>query len=370
MTKYLCQHCGQHLECPDSMGALQTKCPSCGKTTRLGSPLPKTAAGAKMHISPIIAPKGLSLIEVGEVGRRLVANVERVIVGKHEQVVLAIATLLAEGHLLIEDVPGVAKTMLARAIAQSVGGSFNRIQCTPDLQPSDVLGEPFKVPETGRAEYRFGPLFAQIVLVDEINRASPRTQAAMLEAMGEGMISVEKVTYRMERPFMVVATQNPIEHEGTFSLPEAQLDRFLVRMNLGYPSLEDEKRMCERFQLSHPIETLKPVTTPDTILKSQEAVRTVLVESAVCDHILARVRQTREHPGLLLGASPRGSLGLFRLSQAMAAIRGQDSVSASQVDSLAEVVLAHRLIVQPERKRRWNQGADVVQEIVAGKKTD
>jgi MoxR-like ATPase len=323
-----------------------------------------------MTILPIAESKGLTPVEVGEVARQLIANVEKVIVGKHDQVVLAIATLLAEGHLLVEDVPGVAKTMLARAIAQSVGGSFNRIQCTPDLQPADVLGAPFMVPETGKTEYRFGPLFAQIVLVDEINRANPRTQAAMLEAMGEGMISIERVTYRMERPFMVIATQNPIEHEGTFSLPEAQLDRFLVRMSLGYPSLEDEKRMCERFQLSHPIEKLKPVTTPDTILKTQEAVRTVRVESAVCDHILARVRQTREHPGLLLGASPRGSLGLFRLSQAMAAIGGQDSISIAEVDALAEAVLAHRLIVQPERKRRWHQGADVIQEILAGKKPE
>jgi MoxR-like ATPase len=323
-----------------------------------------------MTILPIAESKGLTPVEVGEVARQLIANVEKVIVGKHDQVVLAIATLLAEGHLLVEDVPGVAKTMLARAIAQSVGGSFNRIQCTPDLQPADVLGAPFMVPETGKAEYRFGPLFAQIVLVDEINRANPRTQAAMLEAMGEGMISIERVTYRMERPFMVIATQNPIEHEGTFSLPEAQLDRFLVRMSLGYPSLEDEKRMCERFQLSHPIEKLKPVTTPDTILKTQEAVRTVRVESTVCDHILARVRQTREHPGLLLGASPRGSLGLFRLAQAMAAIEGQDSISIKQVDALAEVVLAHRLIVQPERKRRWHQGADVIQEILADQKPE
>lgn len=321
-----------------------------------------------MQISPIAEPKALSSAEVFDLAREIITNVESVIVGKHDQVVLAVATLLAEGHLLVEDVPGVAKTMLARAIAQSVGGSFKRIQCTPDLQPSDVLGQPFTIPETGKVEYQFGPLFAQIVLVDEINRASPRTQAAMLEAMGEGMISVERVTYRIEKPFMVIATQNPIEHEGTFSLPEAQLDRFLVRLSLGYPSLADEKLMCQRFQLGHPIETLKPVTTPEMIIKSQAAVRTMEVPSNVCDHILTCVSQTRGHPGLLLGASPRGSLGLFRLAQAMAAIASQDSVSIDQVDALAEAVLAHRLIVTPERKQPWHNGADVIQEILARNK--
>src|SRR5579859_1447961 len=217
-----------------------------------------TGTKEKLAIAPIQETRPLSVSEVAAVARALIENVEKVVVGKPDQVRLAVATLLAEGHLLIQDVPGVAKTMLARALAQSVGGSFKRIQCTPDLQPSDVLGQPFTVPETGKTEYQFGPLFAQIVLVDEINRASPRTQAAMLEAMGEGMISVERVSYRMERPFMVIATQNPIEQEGTFSLPEAQLDRFLVRMSLGYPSLADEKQMCQRFQLGHPIEKLKP----------------------------------------------------------------------------------------------------------------
>jgi MoxR-like ATPase len=323
-----------------------------------------------MTISPIAQSKGLSPEEAGEVAREIIANVERVIVGKHEQVTLAVATLFAEGHLLVEDIPGVAKTMLGRALAQSVGCTFKRIQCTPDLRPSDVLGEPFTDPETGRAEYRFGPLFAQIVLVDEINRASPRTQAAMLEAMGEGMISVQRVTYPMERPFMVIATQNPIEHEGTFHLAEAQLDRFLIRLSLGYPSLADEKLMCQRFQFGHPIETLKPVVTPDRIMRCQEAVRAVRLDSEVCDYILARVRQTRGHPGLVLGASPRGSLGLFRMSQAMAAIQGVDCVSVAQVDALAERTLAHRLILRPERKERWHDGAQVIQEILAGTKTE
>jgi MoxR-like ATPase len=329
-------------------------------------PSPKPPAGPKLAIAPIPDSKPLSIAEVSTVAQRLIDNIEKVIVGKHDQVTLAVATLLAEGHLLIQDIPGVAKTMLARAIAQRLGGSFNRIQCTPDLKPEDILGEPYVLRETGEVGFRFGPLFAQVVLVDEINRASPRTQAAMLEAMGEGMISVERVTYRVDRPFMVIATQNPIEHEGTFSLPEAQSDRFLMRISLGYPSAQDEKIMCERFQLGHPIDRLKAVTTPDMIMRCQAAVRTIQVDNQVCDHILARVQQTRTHPGLLLGASPRGSLGLFRSAQAMAAIQKEDSVSIGQVDRLLEVVLAHRLIVRPERKNHWSQGSDVVQEILAG----
>ena len=225
-------------------------------------------------------------------------------------------------------------------------------------------------PGTGKAEYRFGPIFAQVVLVDEINRASPRTQAALLEAMGEGMVSVERVTYRLERPFMVIATQNPIEQEGTFSLPEAQRDRFLMRLSLGYPSLLDEKQMCERFQLRHPIDKLKPVTTPDRIVSCQEAVREVRVTSEVCDYVLAQVRATRGHPGLVLGASPRGSLGLFRAAQALAAIEGEDSVSITHVNALAEAVLAHRLMVRPELQERSGQGRELIQEILAGKKPD
>jgi MoxR-like ATPase len=280
-------------------------------------------------------------------------------------VVLATAVWLAEGHLLIEDVPGVAKTMLARAMAQSAGCSFRRIQCTPDLQPSDVLGEPHLDPKTGRAEFNFGPLFSQFVLVDEINRASPRTQAALLEAMGEAMVTEGNVSYRLQKPFMVVATQNPIEQEGTFQLPEAQKDRFLMRMNLGYPSFADEKQMVERFQLRHPIDTLQPVANPDRILKMQEAVRDVKVAPEVNDYILKIVRATREHLALLLGSSPRGSLALFRAAQAMAAIAGNDFVPADLVKSLAQKVLAHRLIVRREEKFRNTRVEDVVAEILA-----
>jgi MoxR-like ATPase len=318
----------------------------------------------KVTLPPITEPKRLSATEVSGIARQLIANVEKVIVGKHEQVVLAVAILLAEGHLLIEDVPGVAKTMLARALAQSAGCTFKRIQCTPDLLPSDVLGESRIDPHSGRTEFYFGPIFSQFVLVDEINRASPRTQSALLEAMGEAMVTAGNVSYRLQRPFMVIATQNPIEQEGTFLLPEAQKDRFLVRMSLGYPSATDEKQMVERFQLRHPIETLQPVTMPDTITKCQEAVREVKVDSPTCDHILALVRATREHPALLLGASPRGSLGLFRAVQAMTAIEGRDSVSIPQVNALAQKVLAHRLIVQNEDQYRNVNAGDVVAEIL------
>jgi MoxR-like ATPase len=319
----------------------------------------------KVTLSPIEQPKGLSPADVSALAQKLIANVEKVVVGKHEQVVLAVAVFLAEGHLLIEDVPGVAKTMLARAIAQSAGCTFKRIQCTPDLLPADVLGEAKLEPQTGRTEFRFGPLFSQFVLVDEINRASPRTQSALLEAMGESMVTTGNVTYRLQKPFMVVATQNPIEQEGTFLLPEAQKDRFLMRMDLGYPSLADEKKMVERFQLRHPIETLEPVMTPEEIIKSQAAVRAVQVSSEACDYILKIVRATREHPALLLGASPRGSLGLFRAGQAMAAIEGRNLVSVEQAKLIAEKVLAHRLIVRHDEKYRGVTVADVMAEILA-----
>ena len=319
----------------------------------------------KLSIGRIEPPVPLSPVEVSALAGEVIANIERVIVGKREAVTLAVATLLAEGHLWIEDVPGVAKTILARALAQSTGCTFKRIQCTPDLRPTDVLGEAATDPETGQTDFRFGPLFAQVVLVDEINRANPRTQAALLEAMGEGSLTAGRVTYRLPAPFMVIATQNPIDQEGTFRLPEAQRDRFLLRLSLGYPSYADEKEMCERLRLGHPIGSLKPVTIPDQIVKCQEAVRGVALGPDVCDAILRLVRATREHPSLLLGASPRGSLGLFRLAQAMTAMAGAGSVPIDQVRALAAPVLAHRLIVKPERQDRYRDGAQVIQELVA-----
>jgi MoxR-like ATPase len=326
--------------------------------------IPEPEKKPKVTLPPIEKPKLLTPAEVSATAKELIANVEKVIVGKHEQVMLSVAVLLAEGHLLIEDVPGVAKTMLARALAQSAGCTFRRIQCTPDLQPTDVLGEARLDPVTGRTDFLFGPLFSQIVLVDEINRASPRTQAALLEAMGEASVTEGNVTYRLQKPFMVIATQNPIEQEGTFLLPEAQKDRFLMRMSLGYPLLADEKEMVERFQLRHPIETLQPITTPDRIMKCQDAVREVKIPAGLEDTILKIVRATREHPAVLLGASPRGSLGLFRAAQAMAAINGRDA-AMDQIKYLAQKVLAHRLIIRRDEKFRSVKVDDVVQEILA-----
>jgi MoxR-like ATPase len=363
MAKHVCQYCVRRFEVPpDAAEGTEITCPFCGKRNLL-SPT-QTAKPRDLTLEPLPPTKGLSSQQVSEIARDIIANVEKVIVGKHDQVTLAVATLLAEGHLVVEDVPGVAKTMLARALAQSAGCTFKRIQCTPDLQPSDVLGETFVDAESGRSEFRSGPLFAQIVLVDEINRASPRTQAALLEAMGEGMITKGRITYDLERPFMVLATQNPIEQEGTFRLPEAQLDRFLIRLTLGYPALENEQQMCDRFQLRHPIETLKSVTTPDRVIACQEAVREVQVGPAVRDYALAIVTATRGHPKLLLGASPRASLGLLRISQALAAIQGNSAISTDRVKGIAQAVLAHRVIVRGEAGHSIAAATAVIEEIL------
>jgi MoxR-like ATPase len=328
-------------------------------------PFPELGRKPKMTLPPVEEPKLLTTAEVSAIAQQLIANVEKVIVGKHEQVVLATAVWLAEGHLLIEDVPGVAKTMLARAMAQSAGCTFKRIQCTPDLLPLDVLGENYVDPQSGRTEFRFGPLFSQFVLVDEINRASPRTQSALLEAMGEGMVTMDRVSYRLEKPFMVMATQNPIEQEGTFRLPEAQMDRFILRLSLGYPSAAEEKEMCRRVQQQHPIDTLTSVTTAEQILKCQRGVREILVGSEACDYLVALVRATREHPALKLGASPRGSLGLFRAAQSLAAVQGDSHVTTDHVKAVVEPVLAHRLMLRQEARKDYPDGAAVIQEIVA-----
>jgi len=339
-------------------------CPVCGKLTELSFDPTPSAPKPKLIIPPVEQPKVITLPEVSAVARHLIENIERVIVGKHPQVTLAVAVLLAEGHLLVEDVPGVAKTMLARALALSAGCTFKRIQCTPDLQPSDILGDTYLDPQTGRTEFRFGPLFSQIVLVDEINRASPRTQAALLEAMGEAMVTMERVTYRLQRPFMVIATQNPIDQEGTFLLPEAQKDRFLVRLSLGYPGLADEKQMVERFQLRHPIDSLQSVTNPDRITECQHAIREVPVSSEVCDYILALTQATRRHPALLLGASPRGSLGFYRAAQALTVIQGRDTVTIAQVREIVQTVLTHRVIVRREAPYAQQGAAEVIQGII------
>lgn len=301
---------------------------------------------------------------VAALARRLLDHLERVIIGKRERLTLALVAWFADGHILLEDVPGVAKTMLARALSQSVGGSFKRVQCTPDLLPTDITGASIFNPATTAFEFRPGPLFAQLVLADELNRATPRTQSALLEAMAERSVTVDGVHYALERPFLIIATQNPIDHEGTFPLPEAQLDRFLVRLELGYPALADELRILEAFQLEHPIETLTPVAEAAEILDAQARVRQVSLDPKVRDYLMRLVTATREHPSVLLGASPRASLALMRAAQSLAAIQGYGYVLPDHLKDVMPAVLNHRIIIHPEKRLRKVSAAMVVNEIL------
>jgi MoxR-like ATPase len=296
--------------------------------------------------------------------KKIIGNIEKVIIGKRQEVILALVSYFCEGHILLEDVPGVAKTMLARALAKSIGCSFKRIQCTPDLLPTDITGASIYNQKLSEFVFRPGPIFAQIVLADEINRATPRTQAALLEAMAETRVTVDGETYELKRPFLVIATQNPVDHEGTFPLPEAQLDRFLVRLSLGYPNLEEEGRMLERLQRGHPIDELSPVAGVDELLECQRAVREVFVDEKVRQYVLQIVRATREHDDVQLGGSPRASIALFRTSQAVAAIRGHNFVLPDDVKRMCLPVLGHRLILRPESRLRKITAAQVIQEIV------
>jgi MoxR-like ATPase len=303
--------------------------------------------------------------QVLQVAKRVIGNVENAIVGKREQLVLAMVAWLCEGHILLEDVPGVAKTMLARAMARSVGCKFKRVQCTPDLLPTDVTGASIFNQKTGEFEFRPGPVFSQILLADEINRATPRTQASLLEAMAESCVTVDGITHRLDPPFLVVATQNPVDHEGTFPLPEAQLDRFLMRFSLGYPSMDDELRMLEMLQHRHPIDSLEPVVTADELVQCQQEVRDVRVDQRIREYLLEIVHDTREHEDLSLGGSPRASIALFRTSQAMAAVRGRNYVLPDDVKRVVAPVLNHRLILRPESRLRKVTTEHVVSEIVA-----
>lgn len=287
---------------------------------------------------------------VQSIGDRLLKNVQQVIVGKQSEIELTLLALLCEGHLLIEDVPGVGKTMLARAIARSVGCSFRRIQFTPDMLPSDVTGVSIFNQKTMEFEFRPGPIMAQIVLTDEINRATPKTQSALLEAMEERQVTVDGVTYPMARPFLVLATQNPIEYEGTFPLPEAQVDRFLMRIHLGYPGKSHEIDMLNRQTDHHPIEDLDQVIGLEELIEAQKAIREVYVDDLVKSYIVDLVTTTRDHPDIYLGASPRGSLALFMTTRAWAALDGRDYVLPDDVKRLAEATLAHRLIVSPSAR--------------------
>jgi len=298
------------------------------------------------------------------VAHKVVENVEKVILGKHDVIELAVICLLCQGHLLIEDVPGVGKTMLAKALARSVGCSFKRIQFTPDLLPSDVTGVSVFNEKTREFEFRPGPILAQIVLTDEINRATPKTQSALLEAMEERQVTVDGVTYRTPMPFLVMATENPIEYEGTFPLPEAQLDRFLMRVSLGHPTPADEIAVLEAQQYAHPIEKTGQVISAEELLQAQEEIKAVHLDRLVKEYIVELVNATRKHPDVYLGASPRGSLALFRTAQARAVLEGRDYATPDDVKALAEVTLAHRLIIGPAARIKNVDSRYIVNELL------
>jgi MoxR-like ATPase len=322
---------------------------------------------------------------VQEFASMITENVERVIVGKRSVIELLMAALLCEGHVLLEDVPGTGKTMLARSIAVSLGGSFKRLQCTPDLLPNDVTGVSVFNQQNSQFEFRAGPIFVNIFLADEINRATPRTQSALLEAMQEQQVTVDGVTRPLPRPFMVLATQNPIEYEGTFPLPEAQLDRFLMRLPVGYPNPVDEKTILANLQHEHPISRLQPIDltsgpeliapivkasqsdpqeTLTRLLEYQRQVGDIFVEGSLQDYLIQIVNATRSHPDLALGGSPRASLALFKTSQALAALRGRDHVIPDDIKYLAPYTLTHRLIIRPEAELRGRTVARILQDIL------
>jgi MoxR-like ATPase len=302
--------------------------------------------------------------EIKTLTDRLIENVEKVIVGKRDSVKLTVIGLLCRGHVLIEDVPGTGKTMLAKSLARSIGCSFNRIQFTPDMLPSDVTGVSIYNQKTLEFEFRPGPIMAQIVLTDEINRATPKTQAALLEAMEEYQVTVDGVTHPLPNPFLVLATQNPIEYEGTFRLPEAQMDRFLLQISLGYPSGRYEVEMIDRQQIKHPLESLEQVVALDELLSAQAGIRQVSVSEELKKYIVEIVEATRDHPEIYLGASPRGSLALFRSAQALAAMQAREYVLPDDIKEMAIPALAHRLIVGSAARIREVDSREVVRELL------
>jgi MoxR-like ATPase len=302
--------------------------------------------------------------DVQEIAKRIVDNIEQVIIGKRSPVQLTVLGLLCQGHMLIEDVPGVGKTVLAKSISRSVGCQFRRIQFTPDMLPTDVTGVSVYNQKTSEFEFRPGPIHAQIVLADEINRATPKTQSALLEAMEERQVTVDGQTHELDPPFMVLATQNPIEYEGTFPLPEAQLDRFLLRIELGYPDKEDEIELLDRQQYVHPIEKLGQVVSVEEMLGAQEAIKEIYIDPLVKEYIVEIVRRTRIHPDVYLGSSSRGALAIYRLCQARASMFGRDYVLPDDVKALAEAALSHRIIVGPAARIKDVEPATIVEDIL------
>jgi MoxR-like ATPase len=301
---------------------------------------------------------------IAEFKDRVLHNIEQVIVGKRESIEFLLVALLCEGHVLIEDVPGVGKTMLARSLAISLGGAFKRLQCTPDLLPNDVIGVSVFNQKATAFEFRPGPVFVNILLADEINRATPRTQSALLEAMQEQQVTVDGTTHPLPRPFLVLATQNPIEYEGTFPLPEAQLDRFLMRISLGYPSPADEKTLLRRLQREHPILHLEKVAECAELPALQQQVWEIHVDDTLEDYILRLALRTREHPDLSLGVSPRATLSLFKTAQALAAIQGRDHVLPEDVKRLVPIVLSHRVVLHPEAELRGRTPKAILEDVL------
>jgi MoxR-like ATPase len=305
----------------------------------------------------------VSVQDISDATQRVIANVERVIVGKHDAVRLTLVAVMCNGHVLIEDVPGVGKTVLTKSIARSIGCTFKRIQFTPDLLPSDVTGVSMFNQRTEEFEFRAGPIMSQFVLADEINRATPKTQSALLEAMEERQMTVDGITHLLPNPFLVMATQNPIEYEGTFPLPEAQLDRFMLNISLGYPAPADEVIVLDRQQRSHPIDSLEQILTADELTAIQRQLTEISVAPEIREYIVALVSATRQHPNVYLGASPRGSLALFRTSQAMAALKGREHVLPDDVKIMLKPALGHRLIIAPAARVRGVTSSAVLEEV-------
>jgi MoxR-like ATPase len=308
--------------------------------------------------------KSKNSVDIPAYSEAIIQNLEKVIVGKRTSLESTLITLLCEGHLLIEDIPGVGKTMLARSLAITLGSDFHRIQFTPDMLPSDITGVSIFNQKTREFEFRPGPLLANIILADEINRATPKTQSALLEAMEEKQVTVDGVTHPLSPPFMVMATQNPIEYEGTFPLPEAQMDRFFMRISLGYPLLQEEIAIINGQQFDHPIQSLKSVTNKDEIWNACQQVKQIHVSAAVNRYIVLLVRATRNHDAIYLGASPRGSIGLYKAGQAMAAIQGRDFVTPDDIKKIAEPILGHRLMIKPSARLHIHTPAEIIREIL------
>jgi MoxR-like ATPase len=361
MPKSPCHICNQPLEYPEELAGQQVECPHCGTQTKL-----PIMSDILVRIPSAVDESIRQSAEspIASVAQKVLSNMGKVVVGKEETMALALTACLADGHVLFEDVPGVAKTILARAMAISMGCPFKRIQCTPDLLPSDISGSSVFNPKTTDFEFRAGPLFTQVLLADEINRATPRAQSALLEAMAERMVTVDGKTHALEAPFFLIATQNPIDHEGTFPLPEAQLDRFLMRLQLGYPGTDLEIQMLQSNQLQHPIETLEAVTDSSEVLECQTAVRNIKVHPKVAGYIVDIVEASRGHDDIQLGASPRASLALFRCAQAYAGIHGYDFVTPDDVKYLAPFILMHRLLLKPETRLRKRFAKDIMRDIL------